>query len=129
MILLGDTLNKLGTFVYWLACAYVLSVLLFMSDWQMFYDGFSIVCTFVPAFFALFIFREQERKTRIRCSLKVMWTSATLTMLYGVILTLSNFTPDYIVIAASVSISLLPLFYALCASLLVTPLIFRIKTD
>jgi len=81
-----------------------------------------MLCTFLPAIPALFIARGSAAMTSLTIFLKIIWLSAGLTMLYGLILTLSNFTSDHAAVAAGVSTSLLPIFYAFSTSLLIAPL-------
>ena len=122
-------MNKFGVCVYWFGCAYVFSYLFLINDWVQFYDSFSILCTFVPAILAFFTHNSGQIRDRFCNSLKVMWISAALTMIYGVILTLSNFTPEYGVLGVGISVALLPLFYALCISLLIAPIVIRATAE
>jgi len=117
-------MNKVGYAVYWLGCGYVLSHLFLMHDWVQFFDGFSLLCTLVPAVAALAIAGEGITQ-RFKLSAKIMWVSATLTFVYGAVLTLSHYPFDADGFVMGLSVAMLPLFYALILTLLVAPLVFR----
>ena len=120
-MILGVKLKKFGLVVYLAGCTYILSYLLLMNDWQLFYDSFSLICTFLPALLSILIYGQSNLTQKISRLLKVVWVRATLTTVYGLVLVLGQYPFEITVFLAGLGVAILPLFYALCSSLFLGP--------
>ncbi|MCA2014543.1 hypothetical protein LDJ79_00375 [Vibrio tritonius] len=115
-------MNRYGLIVYWLGCLYVVTYLL-RDNFVLFYDQFSLVCTFVPAICSLFIRKDESTNNKLLRFFKVSWVSAGLTTMYGTILVMSQIPLEAGSLVVGFSVAMLPIFYAFLLSLVIVPFV------
>ena len=116
-------MNKIGLISYWLVCLYVISQLALMSEWIIFVDLLSLTTVLAPTIAAWFIRNEHLVRDRVMSCVKVCWLSGGLMFIYGLISLLSNFHNDAIVMAAGLSVALIPIIYCVVINLFLAPFI------
>lgn len=117
-------MNRSGLVVYWLGCIFVMAYLL-IDHFVVFYDLFSLNCTFIPAICSLFLRKNELINQKLLRFFKVNWVSAGLTTMYGIILAMSNIPFDTEGLVVGLSVAILPIFYAFLASLVIAPLVIE----
>ena len=111
--------------IYWLGCLYVITNILLLNEWQIFFDPLSQTTVLIPTILAIFLYQGKNINQRLKLSLKVCWFSGLLLFLSGVIgvfsSTLNDSEIDARSIFAGLSVTLLPLLYCTVISLFYAP--------
>ena len=117
-------MNRNGLVVYWLGCLYIVGYLL-TDNFVLFYDQFSLVCTFIPAICSLFLRKDQTTNEKLLRFLKINWVSAGLTTTYSIILVTSHMPFETENLVVGFSVAILPIFYSFLSSLVFAPFVIK----